>query len=386
MQLMRFLTEPMLSSQNKNRLIQLFLGSLLVLNPLSAQNLQKEVNFSKHKCLPGYGFKKMRHPEIFQGNNKKRSYFEGWYFKMVSADDSSILSVIPGIALSHDGKEQHAFIQIINGKTAKTDYYSFPIKEFAFSKKEFAIKIGQNYFSADKIILHLHTDSSSVSGKIQMTNHIKLNSHKILNPGIMGWYRFVPFMECYHAVVSLTNQLDGSLFIDGKEHCFRQGLGYIEKDWGSSMPSAWIWMQSNHFSKRNSSFMLSIANIPWLGKSFTGFLGFFLHDSILYHFATYTHATLSLEECGLNTIRINVKDRNTTFSIEASRNQAGLLKAPVKGSMDRRIPESVDAKLQLSAVDRNGKVIFQDSTSIAGLELVGNQKLLIQSLNKNQIE
>jgi hypothetical protein len=54
--------------------------------------------------------------------------------------------------------------------------------------------------------------------------------------------------------------------------------------------------------------------------------------------------------------------------------------------MDRRIPESVDAKLQLSAVDRNGKVIFQDSTSIAGLELVGNQKLLIQSLNKNQIE
>ena len=44
---------------------------------------------------------------------------------------------------------------------------------------------------------------------------------------------------------------------------------------GKSMPSAWIWTQSNTFEDRSSnSFMLSVANIPWLGKSLTGFLGF----------------------------------------------------------------------------------------------------------------
>jgi len=137
---------PEQPNQKKNRL-----------NPLSAQSLQKEINFSEHKWLPGYGFKKISHPEIFQGNKKKKNYFEGWYFKMVSEDGSSILSIIPGIALSKSGKEQHAFIQIIDGKTAKTNYYSFPIEKFAFSQKEFAIKIEQNYFSEDKIILNLHT-------------------------------------------------------------------------------------------------------------------------------------------------------------------------------------------------------------------------------------
>jgi len=348
--------------------------------------MQKEINFSEHKWLPGYGFKKISHPEIFQGNKKKKNYFEGWYFKMVSEDGSSILSIIPGIALSQSGKEQHAFIQIIDGKTAKTNYYSFPIEKFAFSKKEFAIQIEQNYFAEDKIILNLHADNQNISGEIQMIDPVKLDSPKILNAGIMGWYRFVPFMECYHGVVSLNHKLKGSLIIDGNEHIFNQGLGYIEKDWGSSMPSAWIWMQSNHFSKGNSSFMLSIANIPWLGKSFTGFLGFFLHDSVLYRFATYTHAKLSLEESKSDTTRITIRDRKNTYSIEASRNHAGLLKAPVKGSMDRRITESIDAKIMLTVTDRKGRVIFCDGTSIGGLELVGDQNILIRSLHNKQME
>jgi tocopherol cyclase len=366
------------------RLILFFLCCCLGVNPISAQYLNKEINFSKHKWLVGYGLKKMQHPEIFQGNKKKKQYFEGWYFKMVSADGSSILSIIPGIALSHNGKEQHAFVQVIDGKTAKTTYYSYPIEDFAFSKNEFAFRIGQNYFSANKVILHLNSDSSSVSGEILMHNQVKLNSRKILNAGIMGGYRFVPFMECYHGVVNLTNQLEGSLIINGKEHNFSKGLGYIEKDWGSSMPSAWIWMQSNHFSKENSSFMLSIANVPWLRKSFTGFLGFFLYDGIIYRFATYTHAKLSLEESGLNSIKITIRDRKYSYSVKANRNRAALLRAPVKGSMDRRIPESIDAKLLLTVADINGKEIFRDSTSIAGFELVGNQDILTKRSKKDK--
>jgi hypothetical protein len=46
--------------------------------------------------------------------------------------------------------------------------------------------------------------------------------------------------------------------------------------------------------------------------------------------------------------------------------------------MDRRISESVDAKLKLTVIHKTRNVIFQDSTSIAGLEMVGN----IKELNK----
>ena len=42
----------------------------------------------------------------------------------------------------------------------------------------------------------------------------------------------------------------GSLEINGAEISFEGGKGYIEKDWGRSMPSDWIWIQSNHFEDR----------------------------------------------------------------------------------------------------------------------------------------
>jgi tocopherol cyclase len=366
---------PHLLNREKSLLL-FFIACILCLNPLSAQELKQEVNFSSHPYLPGYGCRKMKHPEIFQGNKKKKKYFEGWYFKMVSADGKSILSIIPGISLSENGKEQHAFIQVIDGKTARTAYFSFPIEEFHFSREEFAIRIGQNYFSEDNIILNLHSDSAAVSGEIHMSDQVRLRSKKIANAGIMGWYRFVPFMECYHGVVSLNHHLSGSISMEGRICDFNRGAGYIEKDWGSSMPSAWIWMQSNNFSNSNSSFMLSVANVPWLGKSFTGFLGFFLYDSTIYRFATYTHAKIVLEEFGKAETKITIKDKNNTYTIVASRNLSGLLKAPQKGSMDRRIPEGIDARILLTVLDKKGAVIFSDSSSIAGLELVGDQEIL----------
>ena len=352
------------------------------LSSLEAQSLNNEVNYSSHKYLPGYGFRKMSDPEIFQGNMKRKKYFEGWYFKMVSSNGSSILSVIPGISISQNGDEQHAFIQIIDGVTAETYYYTFPIEEFAFSKKEFSIRIGENYFSQDSIKLKIHNDSSDVSGEIYMSQQVKLPPKKILNSGIMGWYRFVPFMQCYHGLISMNHRLEGRLTRDGISYYFNNGTGYIEKDWGQSMPSAWIWIQSNNFIAENSSFMLSVANIPWMGKSFTGFLGFLLHEGTIYRFATYTHADLQLATLGQDTVQIIITDKKIKYLIEASRTKTGLLKAPVKGSMDRRIPESIDANLRISVMDHKGNLILSDSTSIAGLEIVGDLDILTSLTNR----
>jgi hypothetical protein len=48
--------------------------------------------------------------------------------------------------------------------------------------------------------------------------------------------------------------------------------------------------------------------------------------------------------------------------------------------MDRRIPESIDAQIRLVVRDKKGILIFNDSTSIAGLELVGDQETLSKKL------
>jgi tocopherol cyclase len=349
-----------------------------------SQELNNEVHFKSHSRIPSYKVKKRNNPEMFQGNKKKKNYFEGWYFKMVSADDSSIISIIPGISLSENGEEQHAFIQIIDGKTANTFYYTYPIDDFSFSKKRFAIRIGNNFFSEDSILVNIQNDTTSIQGTIYMSDQVKLtrNNKKHKKIDIMGWYKSMPFMQCYHSVVSLNHNLRGSLKKDNETYNFENGLGYIEKDWGESMPSAWIWIQSNSFGSEETSFMLSVADVPWMGKSFPGFLGFFLHDSKAQRFGTYSNAKLQLETSSSDSVKIIISDKKYTYHIEAYRNKAGILKAPVKGAMDRRIAESIDAILKLTVLDKNGNVIFQDQTSIAGLEIVGDMKELSRSIKK----
>ena len=94
--------------------------------------------------------------------------------------------------------------------------------------------------------------------------------NSFFSPGIMGPYSFIPFMECYHGILSMNHNISGVINHNGIDISFDGGKGYMEKDWGHSFPKAYIWMQSNHFSKPNISIKSSIAIIPWLKSSFIG--------------------------------------------------------------------------------------------------------------------
>jgi len=122
--------------------------------------------------------------------------------------------------------------------------------------------------------------------------------------------------------------------------------------------------------------MLSIANVPWLGNSFNGFLGFYYLNNKIYHFATYRPTKMKLKIIDSKKLNIKIKNRKNTFLINVKSNNTALLKAPVKGSMDRKIPESIDAFIKITMLDKKGEIILMDSTKIAGLELVGDFKNL----------
>jgi hypothetical protein len=67
--------------QYKNSVLIFILISFLGLNVVISQNLSNDINFSKHKYLPGYGLRKMGHPEIFQGNKKKKNILKAGILK-----------------------------------------------------------------------------------------------------------------------------------------------------------------------------------------------------------------------------------------------------------------------------------------------------------------
>ncbi|MDD2279337.1 MAG: tocopherol cyclase family protein [Bacteroidales bacterium] len=338
-------------------------------------NCAQDERFCRIGDNPGvfYGSKQLWNPEYFQGFKKTKNYFEGWYFKVVSASGNHRYAFIPGISL---GADPHSFVQVIDGKTGETQYHRFAIEEFYYSSKRFAVWVGPNFFSADSFYVELGKGDNPIIGKAIISNRIEYPV-KLFSLGIMGWYRFVPFMECFHGVVSLNHDLEGKFFIDNEVISFDGGKGYIEKDWGKSMPSAWIWTQSNTFNdESNTSFMLSVANIPWLGKSFTGFLGFLYANGNIYKFGTYTGAKVIKLNWNDDNIEITIEAKDFTIEFIGLKGKRGELLAPVSGDMSRTIHESIDAVIRVILKDKNGKTLYDGSAINAGLELVGDPEKL----------
>lgn len=167
------------------------------------------------------------HPEIFHGNTKKQPYFEGWYFKHVSSDLSTFLIVIPGVLFTRD--DTHAFIQIITGKPFRSYYCRYDINSFNCPEKVFNVTIDNNHFSLDGITLDIEQDEFRLQADIEYSA-IQQLPKTLFSPSIMGFFGYLPFLQCNHGLLSLNHKLHGHMTLNDTTHRFDEGKGYMEKD------------------------------------------------------------------------------------------------------------------------------------------------------------
>mgnify|MGYP001085551553 CR=1 FL=1 len=292
--------------------------------------------------------------------------FEGWYYRLVSADHLHSLALIPGF---QRGEKDEGFLQVLMQGWERGMWLSYPMAEMAFTDRPFEVRAGKNVFSLEHI--HLSVDSPRrIRGQVKIKN-ARTYSVTLASPGIMGWYRYVPKMECYHAVVIMDAELDGEIQIQGQSIDFTGGRLYVEKDWGASFPSAWIWVQSNQFKQTGTSFMLSIADIPWRSSSFEGFLAYLQTPEKLYRFTTYTGAKIVHWEEDSKAIHLTLEDSKYCLSIRIIRSGGGELRAPQNGSMNRILKETIAGKVDLWLEKRNGERIVSCTGDPAGFEQAG---------------
>lgn len=329
----------------------------------------------------GYSMKRIWKPEIFQGVGKYKDYFEGWYFKIVDEKEENVYGIIPGIAMGKNKSDSHSFIQVINGKSHESKYYKYPADSFSYSKNRFEVVIDENFFSLNRLKLSVGSENEKIKGELVFDN-LKPWPSSALSPGTMGWYSFVPFMECYHGCLSMNHNIEGSLTINDNEVSFSGGKGYMEKDWGKSFPSSWIWAQSNHFDREGTSIMVSIANIPWLGGHFTGFIVGLLLEAKFYKFTTYTGAKINYIKFQNNSISINISDRKYELDIIITKSDGGRLYSPINGAMIGEINESLSAIIDFCIYRLSGKSrikIAEHHGKNTGLEAMGDLTELIKA-------
>jgi tocopherol cyclase len=312
-------------------------------------------------------------PDAYHGFDQTSPYFEGWYFKLVDSSEQERWCIIPGVYLGKNPADTHAFIQVMNGVSGQSIYQPYPYDSFHTPFGKFEIHIQDNLFTAQHIIVNIIHPDLQVVGDL-LFEGVTPWPVTWISPGIMGWYGWVPGMECYHGVVSLNHTIRGWLEINQKKIDFTRGTGYIEKDWGKSFPKAWVWMQTNHFNHLNTCLTASAAIIPWGKRTFDGFIAGLLLDGKLHRFATYSGARLEDYSIKDHEANLVFSDRNKRLELLATRAEGGLLQAPTLAQMDRRIAETLSAQVEVRLLSRKGKswaVEFEDTGRHAGLEVIG---------------
>ena len=312
-------------------------------------------------------------PHVYHGWGKSRRFFEGWYYKIVNESQTGAFAIIPGIAMDENGNKQ-SFIQVLDGINNSAKYYKFNADEFKPTPRRHSLKIGNNYFSRNEISL----DLPFLKGDLKFKN-LSPWSNSFLSPGIMGPYSFIPFMECYHGIISMNHDISGSLKYNNGDISFNNGRGYMEKDWGHSFPKAYIWMQSNHFSKPNISIKSSIAIIPWMRSSFIGHIAGVLIGDKLIEFTTYNGTKVNKCEISIDKVKIEMENGSYLLRILAHREKATTLAAPIAGFMDGRIDESMRASIEVELLDKKKNIVLlKDIGESAGIEVAGKYELLIK--------
>ena len=323
---------------------------------------------------PGQYLQGVRHPEAFHGAGITSKFFEGWYIKLVSKDLSQRWAVIPGVFLGLDGHTRESFVQVLDGSTGRSWYHRFEVDDFQASSDEFSVSVGDNHFSSEGVTLNL----PQLTGDIAFSSPLNPWPVTLREPGIMGWYGLVPFMECFHGIVSFGHDLKGTLSVEGRKRSFDGGRGYIEKDWGKAFPQGYVWLHSNHLEGLpDASFIGSVAIIPWLGGAFRGFIAGLYHSGRLHRFTTYNRTTERVLDITDTHVHWELHGPDGTLRVDAERTEGGALHAPLREAMHQRVEETLNAHIALTHTDHDGRILLDTTAEVGAMEVYGDTEKLL---------
>ena len=260
----------------------------------------------------------------------KKNRFFGKYYKFINKDLFSFAIIV---STANEGD----MLQVI---TPDKSYYIDDPK---------SVEVGDT-----TIAFNIKQEDLNLNGKIT------LGELHLLKKKVMGPFTYLP-MECRHEIYSMYHSLNGKISMNGKDISFDNGIGYIEGDSGTNFPKRYVWYNS---VTEDQTVTFAIASIPLFGFiHFTGILCFIKTKDKEYRFCTYNGAKLKK----IADDEIIIKKGKYSFVLNIKNEGGHLLKAPVKGNMERYIKENLNVPTSFKLLKKD-ETLIEVNDPISSLE------------------
>ena len=170
-------------------------------------------------------------------------------------------------------------------------------------------------------------------------------------------------MQCRHEIISMRHNVAGTLKINREQLHFGKGIGYIEKDRGTSFPDQYVWTQCSRGAGGRLHLMAAAATIPVGPFSFEGTIAEIWYGRRHYRLATYCGARVKER----TEKQIVIEQKHIKFEAQLQQNHPQKLLAPQLGAMGRGIYEHAACTVRYRLfVD--GDLLFDEICTPAGFE------------------
>lgn len=335
----------------------------------------------------------------YHWNNIAKSYFEGWYLRLTLPEIGQTFAFMYSIQDPIGAQANSGGAVQILGIDEAYLYRTFPdVKKFFAAKNHLSFG---HWHQTDLLI------SPQLLSTTQFANHVRegyqvntnLNQGRIYDPVSdrycqwqyqikpqYGWgnrgniqqssagiLSYLPIFEPGWQITMAHGMATGWIEWQGKRYQFHNAPAYSEKNWGSSFPQKWFWLNCNSFINQPDLALTAgggIRKVLWWQEE-VALIGLHYQEKF-YEFAPWnSQVSWQVEPWG--TWQLTGFNRDYIINLIGTTNLPGTyVRTPTAKGLIFNCRDTTKGNLKLELKSSSGKTQLQAESNLAGLEVGGD--------------
>jgi hypothetical protein len=288
-------------------------------------------------------------PNSIRGNFERNKYFEGWFQKVYSKEHNASFILIYGYA-TQNSDDHFGFLQVLVPDQEPEIAY-FPKYEVSCDIEQHIFRLGHNLLTKESI--HINTHSFSIDLKLKNLHPLRTFKNS------MGYAYFIPNLPCYHSVLTTAQNVSGEIQHNGVYYSLNNGMGYLEKNWGTTFPESYFWIHAVDPNNPARSLLFSKAKIVWLGKTYIKHVGYLCLDGQQIELRELKNFSVSNSNVSPENQIIQMRSASAQIDLSLDYGREVVFHGPKDGALSRLIQHKTDVKIEVLLNYENRKHKYQ---------------------------